>query len=121
MAERSKVHVPLPHAVEQLLQKICREQNQTLPTADVLQELASRGEEKALELLRHISSSKIKKSLGGFIHYMLRTAPYNSPQRMAGISPNPSPSSASRSVMSPRQGTWDISLSPSNSPSALSL
>jgi RNA-dependent RNA polymerase len=71
MADLWSPQVALPDKVEQLLQKICKDQKQAPPRADVRQKLASLGEEAALGILREISASSIRKSLGGFILYMI--------------------------------------------------
>ncbi|KAG6662192.1 probable RNA-dependent RNA polymerase 5 isoform X2 [Carya illinoinensis] len=105
MADASYMQVPLPDPVEQLIQQICREQSQMPPGPQVRQELASIGEEKAVQLLRVISGSKIRKSLGGFILHMIRNAPCSPPQCIAPASPLRIPSSLSRSMMSPPQGS----------------
>jgi uncharacterized membrane protein YsdA (DUF1294 family) len=98
--------VALPDAVEQLLQNICTTQKQAPPGADVRQKLASLGEEAALGILRVISASVIRKSLCGFILYMIDKASYPQGQRLAPVvSPLRTPSSPSRLMFSPPQGT----------------
>jgi hypothetical protein len=103
MADLWSPQVALPDKVEQLLQKICKDQKQAPPRADVRQKLASLGEEAALGILREISASSIRKSLGGFILYMINKA---SSQRLAPVSPLCTPSSPSRPMFSPPQGTY---------------
>ena len=98
----------LPQAVEQLIQQICREQNQTPPGTEVRHELALLGEEEAVNLLRKIAASTIKTTLSAFIKFMIRKAKqphththsnYNndtpSPQKVPRVSPLHSPSSPS--------------------------
>ncbi|XP_062149198.1 probable RNA-dependent RNA polymerase 5 isoform X1 [Alnus glutinosa] len=115
MADLWSPQVALPDKVEQLLQKICREQNQAPPNADVRQKLASLGEEAALDILRVISASVIRKSLGGFIVHMIDKA---SSQRLAPVSPLRTASSPSRPTFSPPQG--NLRGSPSSSLSSKS-
>lgn len=89
----------LPQAVEQLIEQICREQNQTPPETEVRHELALVGEEEAVNLLRKIAASTIKKTLSAFIMYMIRNAKQPpSPQKVPRVSPLPSPSSPSPSA-----------------------
>nr|XP_023915657.1 probable RNA-dependent RNA polymerase 5 [Quercus suber] len=108
--------VVLPQAVEQLIQQICREQNQTPPLTDVRQELALLGEEEAVNLLRKIAASPIKKTLTHFIMFMIRKAkqPHSnnndtpSTQKVPRVSPLHSPSapasqSQSRLIYPPTQ------------------
>ncbi|KAK4601857.1 hypothetical protein RGQ29_011108 [Quercus rubra] len=112
----------LPQAVEQLIQQICREQNQTPPGTEVRHELALLGEEEAVNLLRKIAASTIKTTLSAFIKFMIRKAKqpqththsnYNndtpSPQKVPRVSPLHSPSSPSAPAsqsqsQSPTQG-----------------
>ncbi|XP_059445329.1 uncharacterized protein LOC132177125 [Corylus avellana] len=110
MSDPWSAQVPLPHAVEQLLEDICRKQKQKPPAADVRLKLASLGEEAALEILRKISASVIKSTLSAFIVYMIKN---ESPQRLAPVSPLRTPSSPSRLMFSPPQG--NLRGSPSSS------
>ncbi|KAF5481968.1 hypothetical protein F2P56_002575 [Juglans regia] len=105
MTDPSSMQVPLPHPVEQLLQQICREQSQMPPGAQARQALASIGEEAAVQHLRVISGTIIRKSLDGFILHMVRNTPCSPPQCIAPASPLRSPSSVSRPMMSPPQGS----------------
>ncbi|XP_050269513.1 probable RNA-dependent RNA polymerase 5 [Quercus robur] len=96
----------LPQAVEQLIEQICREQNQTPPGTEVRQELALLGEEEAVNLLRKIAASTIKKTLSAFIMYMIRKPkqPHSnnnhtpSPHKVPRVSPLHTPSSPSPSA-----------------------
>ncbi|XP_030952374.1 probable RNA-dependent RNA polymerase 5 isoform X1 [Quercus lobata] len=96
----------LPQAVEQLIEQICREQNQTPPGTEVRQELALLGEEEAVNLLRIIAASTIKKTLSAFIMYMIRKPkqPHSnnnhtpSPHKVPRVSPLHTPSSPSPSA-----------------------
>ncbi|XP_059431765.1 probable RNA-dependent RNA polymerase 5 [Corylus avellana] len=110
MSDPWSAQVPLPDAVEQLLEDICRKQTQKPPAADVRLKLASLGEEAALEILRKISASVIKTTLSAFIVYMIKN---DSPQRLAPVSPLRTPSSPSRLMFSPPQG--NLRGSPSSS------
>uniref|UniRef100_A0A2N9HUS3 RDRP3-5 N-terminal domain-containing protein n=1 Tax=Fagus sylvatica TaxID=28930 RepID=A0A2N9HUS3_FAGSY len=76
MADPS-VHVALPQAVEQLIEQICRDQNQLPPNVGVRQKLALIGEEEAVQVLRNISAWKITKSLSGIIMNMIRKSKSN--------------------------------------------
>lgn len=67
------MEVSLPHSVEQMLQRICTEQQQPPPEAHTRRNLASLGEESALELLRKISHLKIR-NLSALINYMVGKA-----------------------------------------------
>ncbi|KAE7998673.1 hypothetical protein FH972_003192 [Carpinus fangiana] len=113
MSDPWSAQVPLPVAVERLLQNICTTQKQAPPGADVRQKLASLGEEAALGILREISGSIIRKSLGGFILYMIDKASSPQAQRLAPVSPLRTPSSPSRLMFSPPQG--NLKGSPSSS------
>ena len=68
------MEVPLPHSVEQILQKICMEQQQSPPDAQARRQLASVGEDSALDILREISRIKIR-NLSALINYMATKAP----------------------------------------------
>ncbi|KAJ1377295.1 putative RNA-dependent RNA polymerase 5 [Sesbania bispinosa] len=70
--------VCLPALVENLLRRICEDQNQTPPNSTVRQRLTAIEEHRALELLNAISKNKIK-SLSAFINYMLNQPQYSSP------------------------------------------
>lgn len=97
MADPS-VHVALPQAVEQLIEQICRDQNQLPPNVGVRQKLALIGEEEAVQVLRNISAWKITKSLSGCIMHMIRKSQPNSntpsPQKIPRVSPHHSPSAS---------------------------
>ncbi|RVW38316.1 putative RNA-dependent RNA polymerase 3 [Vitis vinifera] len=67
------MEVSLPHSVEQMLQRICTEQQQPPPEAHTRRNLASLGEESTLELLRKISHLKIR-NLSALINYMVGKA-----------------------------------------------
>lgn len=67
------MEVSLPHSVEQMLQRICTEQQQPPPEAHTRRNLASLGEESTLELLREISHLKIR-NLSALINYMVGKA-----------------------------------------------
>ena len=100
MAEAEAEGWVLPQAVEQLIEQICREQNQTPPGTEVRQELALLGEEAAVNLLRIIAASTIKKTLSAFIMYMIRKPkqPHSnnnhtpSPHKVPRVSPLHTPS-----------------------------
>lgn len=65
------MEISLPHSVEQMLLKICTEQQQ--PPADALarRQLALLGEESALKLLREISRIPIR-NISALIQYMAK-------------------------------------------------
>ncbi|KAJ7973799.1 RNA-dependent RNA polymerase [Quillaja saponaria] len=80
---------PLPQSVEQLITRICAEQNQRPPEPVVRQKLAQIGEERAVEILTKIASTKIKRSLDGFIIYMINNnSPRHSPKKIFTVSPH---------------------------------
>ncbi|XP_060668494.1 probable RNA-dependent RNA polymerase 3 [Ziziphus jujuba] len=81
--------VPLPQSVDQLIEKICIEQNQTPPGADVRRRLAAVGEESSLQLLNEIAPRRIRKNLSAFIYYLLKEQ-YN--PNSYSSSPSSSPS-----------------------------
>ncbi|XP_054786888.1 probable RNA-dependent RNA polymerase 3 isoform X2 [Prosopis cineraria] len=76
-------YVALSDSVERLLDSICREQNQAPPSPQVRRELASVGEELALDILTRISLTKVRHSLASFIIFMIR-----SPKKVTSRSPN---------------------------------
>lgn len=97
--------VLLPESVDQIIDRICAEQNQAQPDASVRRRLASIDENTALQLLRQISRSKIR-NLSAYIIFMLSRPPFASsssstlPPRSPDVSfssPNWSPSSSSAS------------------------
>ncbi|KAH7512897.1 hypothetical protein FEM48_Zijuj12G0138900 [Ziziphus jujuba var. spinosa] len=71
MADPSS-EVLLPPSVEQLIQKICIEQNQTPPHADLKRKLADRGEEESLRILNDIARQKIRTNLSACINHWLK-------------------------------------------------
>ncbi|XP_057500335.1 probable RNA-dependent RNA polymerase 5 isoform X2 [Actinidia eriantha] len=89
--------VSLPPSVDSMLRQICAAQCQSPPDASVRATLAKLGEESALDILKKISTQKIKKSLSGFILYLAkdyRTAAteesvYVSPQKQSYIPHRP--------------------------------
>ncbi|WCJ42551.1 RNA-dependent RNA polymerase family protein [Euphorbia peplus] len=104
MANLPELSSELPLAVEQLISKICMEQNQPPLQPSIRRELALLGEEEALDILRTIASIHIKKTFDGFVRYMInrRTATNttpsskDSPNKKLRYSP-PSPQPPSRS------------------------
>ena len=116
MAEAEAEGWVLPQAVEQLIEQICREQNQTTPGTEVRQELALLGEEAAVNLLRIIAASTIKKTLSAFIMYMIRKPkqPHSnnnhtpSPHKVPRVSPLHTPSSPSPSASAPASQSQGI-------------
>ncbi|GAU22807.1 hypothetical protein TSUD_142470 [Trifolium subterraneum] len=111
--------VTLPASGENLIDRICEEQNQ--PPLDHLprQHLALIGEQRALELLNVFSKSKIRSSFNAYIVHMMNnsSSSYVSP-------PKPSPSSSEASISSfplhpPKPfppSSSESSMSPSPSP-----
>ncbi|KAH7853241.1 hypothetical protein Vadar_000428 [Vaccinium darrowii] len=101
---------PLPPSVEQLIQRICAEQCQTPPDAEIRRQLGQLGEEASLEILRQISTRKITKSLNGFIAFMVKKyrteetgTPLSSPAKRIAVSPSlSSPRTESISGYSPQ-------------------
>ena len=84
--------VSLPHSIEQLISRICAEQNQLPPDAGARRGLASLGEDAALDVLRTIASDKIKYSFSGYVNYLVKKRNNNngSPLKRVCFSP-PSP------------------------------
>nr|KYP37196.1 putative RNA-dependent RNA polymerase 3 [Cajanus cajan] len=76
-------HVFLPTSVDNLIEEICRSQNQSPPDSNLRRELAAAGEERALYILRAIARSSIRTTLSAFTKHMLKQT--NSP------SPTPTP------------------------------
>ena len=74
------VEVPLPRSVEELLKKICLEQNLAQVEALARRKLAVAGEEEALQTLREISGSK-NWNLSAYIIHMLKKSPSSSPSQ----------------------------------------
>ncbi|XP_021641706.2 probable RNA-dependent RNA polymerase 5 isoform X2 [Hevea brasiliensis] len=62
----------LPPSVEQLIQKICIEQKQPPLGLQARLELASLGEEAALDILHAIAVTGVKKSFDGFVIYLAK-------------------------------------------------
>lgn len=85
MAEQQPLVLPAP--VEDLIERICKEQSLPPLEFNVRRHLANIGEEQAIELLNTISKSKIR-SLGGYIIHMLKHSS-SSP-----LKPSPSKSSS---------------------------
>ncbi|KAJ7973801.1 RNA-dependent RNA polymerase [Quillaja saponaria] len=97
---------PLPQSVQQLVTRICADQNQRPPEPDVRQKLAQIGEERAVELLKKIASTKIKKSLSGFIIHMINNgSPDHSPQKIVTVSPHRSSGKSCRMSQQSSPGT----------------
>ncbi|XP_034699033.1 probable RNA-dependent RNA polymerase 5 isoform X1 [Vitis riparia] len=101
------MEVSLPHSVEQMLQRICTEQQQPPPEAHTRRNLASLGEESALELLRKISHLKIR-NLSALISYMVGKAAQGdaashspTPKHLIS-SPSSTPKKARRQASSPQ-------------------
>ena len=109
----STEQVPLPSSVETLIERICREQNQSPPDSTVRQKLADIGEQQALLILDKISKNKIHKSLSAYILYMIKlssssSSPFSSPSKppfALPLFPNGSPASATHRL-SPHQGCY---------------
>ncbi|XP_065849771.1 probable RNA-dependent RNA polymerase 5 [Euphorbia lathyris] len=110
MADLSKPELPL--SVEQLITTICTEQNLPPIGPNPRRELSLLEEEEALSILRTIASSRIKKSLDGFIMYMIkqRTSTNDAPNKKLRYSP---PSSGNGS---PNNKLSSSSPSPHRSP-----
>jgi RNA-dependent RNA polymerase len=64
--------VPLPCVVEELIAKICREQNRRPLETNTRLTLASLGEEVALNILWRISGQEIRKSFDGFVLHLAK-------------------------------------------------
>ncbi|KAJ4708521.1 RNA-dependent RNA polymerase [Melia azedarach] len=86
----STQQVPLPHSVEQLILKICADQDQPPPDAGARRGLASLGEEGALEVLRTIAGQKIKYTFSGFVMHLIkiRSNSNGSPLKRLCLSPS---------------------------------
>ncbi|XP_027358466.1 probable RNA-dependent RNA polymerase 3 isoform X2 [Abrus precatorius] len=80
MAEQQ--NVILPTSVENLIDSICKEQNQLPPDAKLRRQLAAIGEQQALHILSKISKNKIRHTLSAFILHMLK-------QQSLPLSPSP--------------------------------
>ncbi|RYR07404.1 hypothetical protein HN51_071030 [Arachis hypogaea] len=111
-----QVVVPLPASVDNLLERICKEQNQSPPDSKVRRMLAEIGEQEALNLLNKISNSKIKSTLSAFIVYLIKQStassspssfpsPSNSPFASSTLSPNGFTGSATRTMSQHHQNT----------------
>ncbi|KAK4765087.1 hypothetical protein SAY86_026177 [Trapa natans] len=77
--------VPLPDTVEAALRNLCADQSLPEPTASARRKLASLSEESALQVVRKISEVPVKRSLDGFIGYMVAKQ-----ARISGGSASPS-------------------------------
>ncbi|KAL1289441.1 probable RNA-dependent RNA polymerase 3 isoform X4 [Arachis hypogaea] len=110
-----QVVVPLPASVDNLLERICKEQNQSPPDSKVRRKLAEIDEQEALNLLNKISNSKIK-SLSAFILYLIKQStgssspssfpsPSNSPFASSTLSPNGFTGSPTRTMRQHHQNT----------------
>ncbi|KAG8636202.1 hypothetical protein MANES_16G110000v8 [Manihot esculenta] len=87
----------LPPSVEQLIAKICTDQNQPPLGLPARRVLASLEEEVVLEILCTIASSEIRKSFDGFVFYLVKQKVGNSsPVKRLCLSPT-SPQQSSRS------------------------
>ncbi|KAF7813875.1 putative RNA-dependent RNA polymerase 5 [Senna tora] len=96
-----KEQVPLPDSVEQLLDRICSEQNQTPPDSDLRHQLAALGEESASHILSIIASHTIRYSLSRYIKYMMHKVPSTaatSPNKAICVSSNATPGSTARRI-----------------------
>ncbi|XP_020536474.1 probable RNA-dependent RNA polymerase 5 isoform X3 [Jatropha curcas] len=95
--------VQLPPSVEQLIAEICTKQQQPRLGNQARRELASIGEDEALEILRTISSTEIKKTFDGFVFYLVKKWATNngSPGKRLCLSPQ-SPQQSSRSPTTTR-------------------
>lgn len=85
------MEVPLPRSVDELIDKICADQSQEHPDAQLRWRLAQQGEEEALEILRTIATTKIKRSLSGFIFHLLErsSSPRSTPPKRPCLSDSP--------------------------------
>lgn len=94
-------------SIENLIDKICKEQTQQPLDHLARRRLAAIEEQQAFTLLTNISKCKITKSLNAYVMHMLKQPPYShSPS-------NPSPSSSS--TLSPSQ-PYSLSAPPSTPP-----
>ncbi|XP_060180077.1 probable RNA-dependent RNA polymerase 3 isoform X2 [Lycium barbarum] len=80
------LEAPLPCSVESMIMKICSEQCQKPPDISIRRRLSCIGEQGSLAMLKIISSRPIKKTLSGFLVYLmdrypdcLSSSPFNSP------------------------------------------
>ncbi|KAG6770051.1 hypothetical protein POTOM_025718 [Populus tomentosa] len=96
MAEKNNDKiVPLPCAVEELIAKICDEQDRRPLETNTRSTLASLGEEVALNILGKISGQEIRKSFDGFVLYLAEqwspniNASSSSPNIHSSLSPSP--------------------------------
>lgn len=104
-----QIEVPLPPPVQDLLDRICREQSQTPPNFEVRQKLASVGEDEALRVLGIIAGSKIKKSLSGFVVRLLeRSSPPSTPSKRPRLSESPNSGVAVQHFAPPQGDRWDF-------------
>nr|TKS00089.1 putative RNA-dependent RNA polymerase 5 [Populus alba] len=100
MAEKNNdKNVPLPCAVEELIAKICTQQDRRPLETNTRSTLASLGEEVALNILRKISGLEIKQSFDGLV---LCLAKQLSPNINASSSPPNIHSSLSSSPQQPQ-------------------
>ncbi|KAJ6746246.1 RNA-dependent RNA polymerase [Salix koriyanagi] len=105
MAEiNNDIIVPLPCAVEELIAKICIEQNQRPLQTNTRLTLASLGEQVAFDILWSISGKEIKKSFDGFVVHLANQFSPNinasSPNIHSSLSPSPQ-QSQNRSPITP--------------------
>ncbi|PHT52099.1 hypothetical protein CQW23_06561 [Capsicum baccatum] len=70
--EKEEVIIKLPNSVEQMLNQVCKSQNQNPPDNKVRKLLYGIGEERSLYILKEISKCQIRKSLSGFILFMAK-------------------------------------------------
>ncbi|KAM3216044.1 putative RNA-dependent RNA polymerase 5 [Capsicum annuum] len=70
--EKEEVIIKLPNSVEQMLNQLCKSQNQNPPDNKVRKLLYGIGEERSLYILKEISKCQIRKSLSGFIVFMAK-------------------------------------------------
>uniref|UniRef100_A0A6N2MQX4 RNA-dependent RNA polymerase n=1 Tax=Salix viminalis TaxID=40686 RepID=A0A6N2MQX4_SALVM len=105
MAEiNNDIIVPLPCAVEELIAKICIEQNQRPLKTNTRLTLASLGEQVAFDILWSISGKEIRKSFDGFVVHLAKQLSPNinasSPNIHSSLSPSPQ-QSQNRSPITP--------------------
>ncbi|KAG5559291.1 hypothetical protein RHGRI_008991 [Rhododendron griersonianum] len=86
----------LPPSVEQIIQRICAEQCQTPPDAEVRWQLDQLGEEASLDILRKIYTQSVRKSLSADIVFMAKNARSRgtgnlSPSKRSAVSISPCP------------------------------
>ena len=101
--------VSLPPSVDSMLRQICDAQCKSPPDASVRATLAELGEEPALDILRKISTQKIRKSLSGFIVHLARDyrktgteeSVYESPQKRSYSPPRPANSPSKHCFLGP--------------------